>query len=156
MVTVTAIRESRFNEQLSNTCVSVTPDLYHKTHTEVKVKNGVSMHKHMHLLHTQLRTGVSHYLVPVLYHLSYCVATSLHIIVSQPHLGVCFWSGCRFLSTSLALLMENPAAPPEIAGAIPRPWQPDHILEDFRNFGLRNVGTLSMKKCPVVSVCVIV
>ena len=42
VVTVTAIRESQFNEQLSNTYVSVTPNLYHKTHTEIEVKNGVS------------------------------------------------------------------------------------------------------------------
>ena len=42
IVTVTAIRESQFNEQPSNTYVSVTPDLYHKTHTEIEVKNGVS------------------------------------------------------------------------------------------------------------------
>ena len=38
------------------------------------------------------------------------------------------------LEKSLALLMENPAAPTEIAGAIPHPWEPDHILEDFQEF----------------------
>ena len=39
VVTVAAIRESQFNKQLSNTYVSVTPDLYHKTHTEIEVKD---------------------------------------------------------------------------------------------------------------------
>ena len=41
IATVTAIRECQFNEQPSNTYVSVTPDLYY-THTEIEVKNGVS------------------------------------------------------------------------------------------------------------------
>ena len=42
IVTVTCVRECQFNEQPSNTYVSVAPDLYHETHTEIEVKNGVS------------------------------------------------------------------------------------------------------------------
>ena len=36
MVTVTAIRECQFNEELFNT---ITPDRYRKTHTEIEVNN---------------------------------------------------------------------------------------------------------------------
>jgi hypothetical protein len=91
IVTVTCVRECQFNEQLSNTYVSVTPDLYHKTHTEIEFHN-----------------------------LTWECA---------------FGRGVDFSpEKSLALLMENPAAPPEITGAIPHPWQPDHILEDFQEF----------------------
>ena len=32
---------------------------------------------------------------------------------------------------SLALLMENPAAPPEITGAILHPWQPDPYIRPY-------------------------
>ena len=35
---------------------------------------------------------------------------------------------------SLALLMETPTVEPEVERAIPHPWQPDHILEDFQEF----------------------
>ena len=67
IVTVTCVRECLFNEQLSNTYVSVTPDLYHETRTEVEVKNGVcTTHAYMCCILIIL-------IVPVLYHLSYCV-----------------------------------------------------------------------------------
>ena len=56
IVTVTAIRESQFNEQLSNTYVSVTPDLYHKTHTEIEVKNRVSTNTCTCCIYTQNRS----------------------------------------------------------------------------------------------------
>ena len=34
----------------------------------------------------------------------------------------------------LALHMENPAVSREVAGAIPHPWQPEYILDDFEDF----------------------
>ena len=95
IVTVAAIRESRFNEQLSNTYVSVTPDLYHKTHTEIEVKNGVST-THALVAYLIENRSISLSCPCPLSLVTLC--TSLHILVSQPHLGVCFWSGCRFLS----------------------------------------------------------
>ena len=50
---------------------------------------------------------------------------------------------------SLALLMENPAAPSKITGAIPHPWQPDHILEDFQEFW-ENLDSLNSMLGPSV------
>ena len=35
---------------------------------------------------------------------------------------------------SLAFQRESIAASPEIAGAAPQSWQPDHILQDFQEF----------------------
>ena len=32
---------------------------------------------------------------------------------------------------ALALHMEHPTIEPSVGGAIPHPWQPEHILEDF-------------------------
>ena len=95
IVTVAAIRESRFNKELSNTYVSVTPDLYHKTHTEVEVKNGVSITHSLVAYSIKNRSISLSRPCPLLLVI---LCTSLHNIVSQSHLGLCFWSGCRFLS----------------------------------------------------------
>ena len=35
---------------------------------------------------------------------------------------------------ALALHLEHPTVEPEIAGAVPHPWKPDDILEDFQEF----------------------
>ena len=35
---------------------------------------------------------------------------------------------------SLALHMEQGRVDPAVAGAIPHPWQPEHILQDFQEF----------------------
>jgi hypothetical protein len=63
---------------------------------------------------------------------------------SDPHIEIefhnCAWE-CAFgrdvglpPEKCLALHMENPAVSPEIARAIPHPWQPEHILEEFQEF----------------------
>ncbi|CAI8016455.1 hypothetical protein GBAR_LOCUS10095 [Geodia barretti] len=63
---------------------------------------------------------------------------------SDPHIEIefhnCAWE-CAFgrdvglpPEKCLALHMENPAVSPEIARAIPHPWQPEHILEEFQDF----------------------
>jgi hypothetical protein len=43
---------------------------------------------------------------------------------------------------SVVLLMDPPAVEPEVAAAIPHPWQPKHILEDFQEFW-ENLDTLN-------------
>ena len=79
IVTVTCVRECQFNEQLSNTYVSVTPNLYHETRAEVEVKNGVS------ITHTLVAYSIENSSISLscpcplsLVYKSYCVYTSLH------------------------------------------------------------------------------
>ena len=65
-----------------------------------------------------------------------------------PQVHNCAWE-CAFgrdvgfsPENALALHMDHPTLQPEIAGAVPHPWQPDSILKDFHDFW-ENLDSLS-------------